>query len=247
VLDRLVAITDAINAASDPSALHKAVERGCSSFQFDGFVLFRHETDKLYMLVNATLSNATPSFVHDYDHYGWWRGDFILNEVLAHQRPVIWNLTDQKERSEEQRRFMGFLKDSHLVQGLVVPMSHRPGTKSGFAVNCRTNDTLKAGSLQAANIIGNAAVIKAEALGMCADISADAALAMRSLSNVQYGILSWIAEGKSNVDIATIIGLQERAVRYHVTEILRKLGVASRTQAASLRKAAGFSARDRTP
>lgn len=52
-----------------------------------------------------------------------------------------------------------------------------------------------------------------------------------SLSELQADILHWAAEGKSNGDIATILGISRRGCDYHLGEIYKKLGVASRAQA----------------
>jgi DNA-binding CsgD family transcriptional regulator len=46
--------------------------------------------------------------------------------------------------------------------------------------------------------------------------------------------LLWIAQGKTNGDIATILGISEATVKKHVLEIFVRLGVETRT-AASLR------------
>lgn len=46
--------------------------------------------------------------------------------------------------------------------------------------------------------------------------------------------LLWIAQGKTNGDIATILGISEATVKKHVLEIFTRLGVETRT-AASLR------------
>jgi DNA-binding CsgD family transcriptional regulator len=43
-----------------------------------------------------------------------------------------------------------------------------------------------------------------------------------------------VAQGKTNADIATILGISEWTVKKHVLEIFEKLGVETRT-AASLR------------
>jgi len=40
-----------------------------------------------------------------------------------------------------------------------------------------------------------------------------------------------VREGKSNKVIAHVLGLAETTVKAHVSEVLRKLGVVSRTQA----------------
>jgi DNA-binding NarL/FixJ family response regulator len=54
------------------------------------------------------------------------------------------------------------------------------------------------------------------------------------LSWQERRILSLVAEGKSNREIAVQLGLAEKTVRNYVSQILSKLGVQSRTQAAAL-------------
>jgi DNA-binding CsgD family transcriptional regulator len=46
-------------------------------------------------------------------------------------------------------------------------------------------------------------------------------------------VLSWIARGKSNRDIAEILGLSPRTVNKHLEQIYAKLGVENRTAAAA--------------
>ena len=45
-------------------------------------------------------------------------------------------------------------------------------------------------------------------------------------------VLTWVARSKSSTDIATMLRLSDRTVDFHVENILRKLGVATRVQAA---------------
>lgn len=52
------------------------------------------------------------------------------------------------------------------------------------------------------------------------------------LSPRQLDVLRLIAQGKPNKIICAELGLAERTVKAHVTEVLRALGVSSRTQAA---------------
>lgn len=51
------------------------------------------------------------------------------------------------------------------------------------------------------------------------------------LSPRQAEVLSLMAKGRSNRDIAQLLGLTEGTVKIHVTAIFRALGVSSRTQA----------------
>ena len=45
-------------------------------------------------------------------------------------------------------------------------------------------------------------------------------------------ILDLVAQGQANKEIAAALGISERTARTHVSHVLRKLGVSSRTQAA---------------
>ncbi|MFB9266299.1 response regulator transcription factor [Bradyrhizobium erythrophlei] len=72
--------------------------------------------------------------------------------------------------------------------------------------------------------------------------SEDVELAARaaSLSAQQLRILAMIVEGKLNKQIAGELGIAEQTVKGHVSTILRKLGVGSRTQAAVLAERLSF-------
>lgn len=51
------------------------------------------------------------------------------------------------------------------------------------------------------------------------------------LSPRELTVLLWMKEGKTNWEIARILGLSERTVRFHAGSIFEKLDVTSRTQA----------------
>lgn len=55
-----------------------------------------------------------------------------------------------------------------------------------------------------------------------------------SLTPRESEVLAWLAEGKSNRDIAEILGLSARTVTKHMEQILQKLGVENRTAAAAV-------------
>jgi DNA-binding NarL/FixJ family response regulator len=55
-----------------------------------------------------------------------------------------------------------------------------------------------------------------------------------SLTLREAEVLTWIARGKSNRDIAEILGLSPRTVNKHLEQVYAKLGVENRTAAAAL-------------
>lgn len=68
----------------------------------------------------------------------------------------------------------------------------------------------------------------------------DAISRLGSLTNQQARILQLICEGKLNKQIAYDLSIAETTVKAHVTAIMRKLGVQSRTQAVLIAKEASF-------
>jgi len=57
---------------------------------------------------------------------------------------------------------------------------------------------------------------------------------MSSLTRRQQDVLKYLAKGYSNSLIAEALGIGEQTVKTHVSGILSKLGVSSRTQAVSM-------------
>jgi DNA-binding CsgD family transcriptional regulator len=53
-----------------------------------------------------------------------------------------------------------------------------------------------------------------------------------NLTAREVEILKKVAEGQSNADIATSLWVTEQTVKFHLSNVYRKLGVANRTQAA---------------
>lgn len=55
-----------------------------------------------------------------------------------------------------------------------------------------------------------------------------------SLTPKEIEIFTWIRDGKTNGEIAQILEISERTVKFHLSNILKKLGAKSRTQAVSI-------------
>ncbi len=63
---------------------------------------------------------------------------------------------------------------------------------------------------------------------------AQPAAALPSLTPRETEVLSWLAKGKTNRDIADILGMSHRTVNKHLEHIFEKLGVETRAAAAAL-------------
>jgi len=52
------------------------------------------------------------------------------------------------------------------------------------------------------------------------------------LTDREAEALTWVARGKSSTDIAVLMRVSERTINFHINNIIRKVGVATRVQAA---------------
>ncbi|MEO5956740.1 MAG: LuxR family transcriptional regulator [Nitrospiraceae bacterium] len=59
-------------------------------------------------------------------------------------------------------------------------------------------------------------------------------MCVTTLSPREVTILNWVKNGKTNWEIAQIIGITERTVRFHIESVFGKLDVSSRTQAVAV-------------
>ena len=67
-----------------------------------------------------------------------------------------------------------------------------------------------------------------------ANTAAASRLATASLTPRETEVLSWIAKGKTNRDVAEILGMSPRTVNKHLEHVFEKLGVETRAAAAAL-------------
>jgi len=66
------------------------------------------------------------------------------------------------------------------------------------------------------------------------DFSASSPLESLGLTPREADVLLWVAQGKANADVATILGMSEKTVKIHLNHIFEKLSVETRTGAAMM-------------
>ena len=76
-----------------------------------------------------------------------------------------------------------------------------------------------------------AAQLQAQARGFHPDFSSALPLEKLGLTGREAEVLLWVAQGKSNADIAVILGMAEATVKRHLTNLFEKLGLESRNAA----------------
>lgn len=236
----LASISSAVFSAADHASLFDAVSQGASDLGFDRFILSCHKSDAHRLTLDATMTNLTVDFLRDYGQFDWAEVDAIAARVMAGEDAFSWDSLTPRSTDSTKKSFIDFLHSCGVSSGVTVPIAHRNGTVSMLSLICNADRVFDERTILFLKIFTHSAIAKVESLGLCPSLSADEAISVHSLTDIQVEILKWMAEGKSNLDISTIADLNERSVRYHVSEILKKLGVATRMQAAAIYKSNAY-------
>jgi DNA-binding NarL/FixJ family response regulator len=123
-----------------------------------------------------------------------------------------------------------FVLPDPVPQWLEQTQTGKPGTKAVAMISLPGNDQLR---LQFMGKLGPNEFL----LRLAKDAGADTPAEFSSelgLTTREGEVLSWLSKGKTNRDIAQILGLSPRTVDKHLEQIYSKLGVENRTAAAAI-------------
>lgn len=233
IIEVVEAATTAICQAEDAAALREAIRASMAMLGLQSFNLSvdkRHAQD---FMADPTLTSFASEELDVYHRGHWADRDPLLARAA---RPGCREVWQPKIWSSDpaMREYGEYIAGMGILSGVTVSLPSRDGMVSAITALSFTETLSDPKVAKAVSIIGRMAMMKAALLGsMNLDLPA-VSDRIASLTGQQRTILSWAAGGKSNRDIADIMGMSKRAVDYHMSAILKKLGVASRAQAAVL-------------
>ncbi len=220
-------LAEAQNVRALCAILRDAVQR----LGFDTFNLSVNKRSPRAFMEEPTLSTWSTEDLAAYHRQGWADRDPLLRQAVTALGPILWRPEDWIGAGEHP--YHEFLGSTGILGGLTIPLGGVAGRVSALTMlsfRSLPGDPMIA---DAALILGNLFSARCVALGVADRVSNDASL-LRRLSSQQIETLRWVAAGKTNVEIAIIMGVSRRAVDYHVAEMLRKLNLVNRAQAAAL-------------
>ncbi len=231
-MDRIAGAITGICAAQTARQLQQAMLQGLESFGFHSFNLSFRKKDRREFMIAPTLTNWASRDLELYVSEGWADRDPLLALATRPGAPLVWT-PDCWVASRQHGLYGEYVKSTGIVSGATASLDHQSGTLSAITALSFSGPPRSPADAYAVQALGQVAVARAAVLGMtgadCAGLSC-----LDRLSVQQMEILEWVARGKSNADIAVIIGLSKRAVDYHVSQILQKLEVASKVQAVAI-------------
>jgi DNA-binding CsgD family transcriptional regulator len=152
-----------------------------------------------------------------------------LARLGAH--PFTWqdNL-DALTVDPARREFHDWIVSLGVSDGFAVPV-HYPGDDLGLCVCVAGRLIGGATERRALQLIALCVMQKCRELG---GAGIEAASGESPLSAREIECMRWVIGGKSDRDIGQILGISHTTVHFHVERVKKKLGVRTRTQAASL-------------
>jgi LuxR family transcriptional regulator, quorum-sensing system regulator BjaR1 len=174
------------------------------------------------------LLNGWPrGWTEHYTRSNYYADDPVAAWCRRTVNPFEWSQAPfNAERSPRAAEVMNVAREFGLDHGFLVPIVASMGfqacvTMAGERPNCEPR------AKRALHLIGMYAHARCAALIGCESDGQR----RRILSERERDVLAWSAEGKSSWEIATILGLSERTVNWHVEQAERKLDAVTRTQA----------------
>jgi DNA-binding NarL/FixJ family response regulator len=158
-------------------------------------------------------------------------GRFLL--AVSRQGKIVW-ATPQAQKLLSDNLASGtndeFVLPSPMLQWLEQAQKGKAGSKTPAIASFPDNEQLR---LQYMGKLGPNEFLlrlaKDSGTNMPAEFSSELGLTTR-----EGEVLSWLSKGKTNRDIAQILGLSPRTVDKHLEQIYAKLGVENRTAAAAI-------------
>lgn len=227
VFDTQIKIWDQTDVQGVTNIVRKIADR----YQFDGFCLAidRQELNDISRFIR--LHDCPEAWIEEYQELGLHQKDPHPHLVRERQSPYLWD-HNSFGTDTDASFVLDVAAQYGLRAGLIVPLRLSSGT---HALSLHSRETTLSHSLAEVMELNLLATTVAdrylEIVASGATPATERSEKLDGLSAIQKEILQWMAIGKTNWEIATILSIPKRTVDYHVSCILKKLDVASRLQA----------------
>ena len=179
------------------------------------------------------LNNRPREYDEQYIKKNYVTIDPLLRTVRRTLSPVAWSDIPATEISKEVAQIFHAANESGATNGIVIPIVQASGSISIFSASGPGPD-VSPHARRALEIIG---ILSHQLLQRAAKAAAgvpDPPPLTVPLTDREREILIWSALGRGADQIAEILGISERTVRFHVSAAMQKLGAANKTHAVSL-------------
>lgn len=171
-------------------------------------------------------TNVPEAQAEKYRQRGYATVDPIVQRTLRGDGArMLSGIGEERLSALERKVFSSYHCASGVQEGLVIPV-RRSVHPAGVVTFGGVEPDQSAQTVAALTVLGHIVYGRLEELRAAPKESAKTGLSRREIE-----ILSWVAKGKSDPDIAIILGISERTARFHMANVKSKLGATTRVQA----------------
>jgi DNA-binding CsgD family transcriptional regulator len=179
---------------------------------------------------HGIVSNYPEDWMVHYRANRYEKKDPVPHYGIAATRPFTWDsLSQTYELKAEQKKVMEEARDARLLDGIAIPICGRNGELAGLGMASSTGgvrpDRNLLSKIQALAFQFHLVFTELEEKHL-PETDADKKV---YLTDREKEILLWAAEGKSDSTIAEIIGVSHSTIRFHMSNIFKKLNANERT------------------
>jgi len=227
-------LIDAISRADTVEDIHAFCASLCHRYGFDYFHYGAQIPTSFLRPELIFVSGFPNAWWVRYNERHYVRVDPVVTHTLNRVTPLVWVCEPGKDDGSEPpevREFMCDARDFGVRSGVTFPVHGSHGETALLSLvlgsaNASTerllDGALPAGQLLAAYI--HEATLRVFQDGLLPVMRVE-------LSPRERECLLWTAEGKTTWEIATILGISERTVAFHLHNVTHKLNVSNRSHA----------------
>lgn len=175
---------------------------------------------------HGVMRNYPDDWMKHYVKSGYVEADPIPQFCFVTNRPFTWQqVTDMPCLSKTQIKIMNEAQEAMLLNGIAVPIHGIRGELSGVGL------ASSSGSIEVdTNLLHLIRTIVFQFHMAFTEKESTEKLKFTTnpLTKRETEILSWAAEGKSDIDIAEILGISYPTIRFHLNNAYKKLGANER-------------------
>jgi LuxR family quorum-sensing transcriptional regulator LasR len=229
-IDDIQMTTDilALDACTSFEQVNAALFSISSQMGFDAYLYRGRFQTGGTRFVEQVESNYCPLWRQRYDKEFYVQIDPTVSHACSSLSPLLWS--DEMYTSDVQNSFKEEARQYGLAAGVTFPVHSRNGDFALLSLSLARADDDARRHARAMLTWGTLlATMTHEAMGRI--VKHRSAARAPKMTKREAEVLRWIAEGKSNWEIARLVEISEHGVSHHVRNILLKFDVGSRHQA----------------
>lgn len=232
----LLEIIHDVKAASNNRQFQRCMERLADLMLYDGSTCILSDMDSIKngkSFYCQQTDNIPETFVENYARERRYEKSAIVKAALNTDKPLNWKTIWGKKRDRNSNASKAFARDNGYHDGWII-------ANVCIGDPCVTLFVLAGKKVDRDQ--RTAVILKCLAPHYAESQKSISYLKFRKHKNDQHykltprevDVLRWIMDGKSTWDISVILGRSQRVIKWHVNNIMQKLGAQNRTHAVAL-------------